>query len=379
MIPLYERLPGLGVRHPPRDVADRVPYSWGETRGRAGPRHRRRRRDGRVRLLRAHSLRIRGVGINCHYSGSQYNMGRKIPTAQNVAVTSSSTVLAAASTSSLPGPGADAGGSVHRINVKISRSAPVSDPLRHPLHRVLIPDNPHVPDFQQFRRRRGDRTFLAAVALALSSAVPAGASRRRTVGSGRCRSFWSAGAPGDPVAIANASLAATAQATRQATMDLGRKVPSPGWVSADRQRGVSSGQVRGPQAIEYVARPRRIAAGRSVLPWGGGAINGPSEGRRPGHRQDRLRLLGSSGTRLCLCRACCCPSIRDQYNAGQARSPVAGRSGDLIFYGPDGSQHVTIYLGNGQMLEASSAAGHVTVSPVRTAGMTPYLTRIIET
>ena len=40
---------------------------------------------------------------------------------------------------------------------------------------------------------------------------------------------------------------------------------------------------------------------------------------------------------------------------------------------------MTIYLGNGQMLEESSAAGQVTVSPVRTAGMTPYLTRIIET
>ena len=55
------------------------------------------------------------------------------------------------------------------------------------------------------------------------------------------------------------------------------------------------------------------------------------------------------------------------------------KRGDLIFWGPGGSQHVAIYLGNGQMLEASSAAGQVTVSPVRTAGMTPYVTRIIET
>jgi hypothetical protein len=30
------------------------------------------------------------------------------------------------------------------------------------------------------------------------------------------------------------------------------------------------------------------------------------------------------------------------------------------------------------MLEASSLAGKVTVSPVRTGGMTPFLTRIIE-
>jgi cell wall-associated NlpC family hydrolase len=37
-----------------------------------------------------------------------------------------------------------------------------------------------------------------------------------------------------------------------------------------------------------------------------------------------------------------------------------------------------MYLGNGQMLEASSLAGKVTVSPVRKPGMTPFLTRIIE-
>ena len=69
----------------------------------------------------------------------------------------------------------------------------------------------------------------------------------------------------------------------------------------------------------------------------------------------------------------------DQYNAGRHIPPSQAKRGDLIFYGPEGTQHVTIYLGNGQMLEESSAAGQVTVSPVRTAGMTPYLTRIIET
>jgi len=58
--------------------------------------------------------------------------------------------------------------------------------------------------------------------------------------------------------------------------------------------------------------------------------------------------------------------------------PSQAKRGDLIFYGPGGGQHVTIYLGNGQMLEASGSAAKVTVSPVRKAGMTPFLTRIIE-
>jgi peptidoglycan DL-endopeptidase RipB len=68
----------------------------------------------------------------------------------------------------------------------------------------------------------------------------------------------------------------------------------------------------------------------------------------------------------------------DQYNAGRHIPQNEARRGDLIFYGPNGSQHVTLYLGNGQMLEASSLAGKVIVSPVRKPGMTPFLTRIIE-
>ena len=54
------------------------------------------------------------------------------------------------------------------------------------------------------------------------------------------------------------------------------------------------------------------------------------------------------------------------------------RRGDVIFYGPGGSQHVTIYLGNGQMLEAPHTGLPVKVSPVRTSGMTPYVVRYIE-
>ena len=40
------------------------------------------------------------------------------------------------------------------------------------------------------------------------------------------------------------------------------------------------------------------------------------------------------------------------------------RRGDVIFYGPGGSQHVTIYLGNGQMIEAPYSGERVRVQPV---------------
>jgi cell wall-associated NlpC family hydrolase len=69
-------------------------------------------------------------------------------------------------------------------------------------------------------------------------------------------------------------------------------------------------------------------------------------------------------------------SSGEQYKVGRKILPSQALPGDLIFYGPDGSQSVAMFVGNGQMVEATDPA--VTVSPVRTNGMTPYLTRIIE-
>lgn len=68
-------------------------------------------------------------------------------------------------------------------------------------------------------------------------------------------------------------------------------------------------------------------------------------------------------------------SSGQQYNAGMKVLPSQALPADLIFYGPDGTQSVAMFLGNGQMLEVGESG--VTVSPVRTNGMTPYLTRII--
>ncbi|MBY0442717.1 MAG: NlpC/P60 family peptidoglycan endopeptidase RipB [Mycobacteriaceae bacterium] len=192
----------------------------------------------------------------------------------------------------------------------------------------------------------------------------------------------SAGAPGDPVALANASLAATAQAT-QTTLDLGRRFlgglginlggapaasnPSPGRIP----------RVYGRQAVEYV-----ISRGSSQMgvpySWGGGTLNGPSRGVDSGAGTvgfdcSGLMRYAFAGVGVLIPRF-----SGDQYNAGRHIPLSQAKRGDLIFYGPGGGQHVTMYLGNGQMLEASSVAGKVVVSPVRTPGMTPYVTRIIE-
>jgi len=196
----------------------------------------------------------------------------------------------------------------------------------------------------------------------------------------------SAGAPGDPLAVANASLQATAQAT-QTTLDLGKQFlgglginlggdPAP-TAATPTNPGGKIPRVYGRQAIEYVIKRGGSQMGVPYS-WGGGSLDGPSKGVGDGANINGFDCSGLmrymfAGVGVLIPRF-----SGDQYNAGRHIPPNEARRGDLIFYGPNGGQHVTMYLGNGQMLEASSLAGKVTVSPVRKPGMTPFLTRIIE-
>jgi cell wall-associated NlpC family hydrolase len=139
----------------------------------------------------------------------------------------------------------------------------------------------------------------------------------------------------------------------------------------------SGGRVRGPQAIEYVIRRAGSQIGVPYS-WGGGSLTGPSEGvdqdaGKVGYDCSGLTRFAFAGVGVQI------PKYSgDQYNTGRPIQPSQAKRGDLIFYGPGGSQHVAIFLGGGKMLEASSAAGHVTISPVRTAGMSPHLSRMID-
>ena len=189
----------------------------------------------------------------------------------------------------------------------------------------------------------------------------------------------SAGAPGDPVAIANASLQASAQAA-ETTMQLGRKFL--GGLFGNNQSAAAAampgGRVRGPEAVEYVIR-RGLSQLGQPYSWGGGSLTGPSRGVGDGADTVGFDCSGLvryafAGVGVLLPRF-----SGDQYNAGRHVPPSQAKRGDLIFYGPGGGQHVTLYLGNGQMLEAYDTGVPIRVAPVRTAGMTPYVTRIIET
>jgi cell wall-associated NlpC family hydrolase len=68
-------------------------------------------------------------------------------------------------------------------------------------------------------------------------------------------------------------------------------------------------------------------------------------------------------------------SSGEQYLAGRKVLPSQALPGDLLFYGPNGSQSVAMFVGNGQMIEVGDS---VQVSPVRTKDMTPYLVRYID-
>ena len=188
----------------------------------------------------------------------------------------------------------------------------------------------------------------------------------------------SSGAPGDPVAIANASLQATQLAT-QVTMDLGRKFLGSLGIGS-REASVAPGginRVYGQQAIEYVIRRGATQMGVPYS-WGGGGPKGPTLGVDSGANTVGFDCSGFTQFAFAGAGVLIPKYSGDQYNTGRKIPPSQAKRGDLIFYGPGGSQHVAIFLGNGQVLEEASSYGKVSVNPLRTAGMSPYLTRIIE-
>ncbi|HJE10621.1 MAG TPA: NlpC/P60 family protein [Corynebacterium glutamicum] len=119
--------------------------------------------------------------------------------------------------------------------------------------------------------------------------------------------------------------------------------------------------------------------------WGGGDANGPTLGIRDGGVADSygdynkvgfdcsgLTLYAFAGVGISL------PHYTGyQYQHGTKVSPSEMQRGDLIFYGPGASQHVAIYLGDGQMIEAPNSGSVVKISPVRWSGMTESVVRLI--
>jgi cell wall-associated NlpC family hydrolase len=209
-------------------------------------------------------------------------------------------------------------------------------------------------------------------------APEAGASKWDTGWDPTLPAIPSAFVSGDPIAIIN-SVLGIAQSSAQVTQSMGHNflqklglVPTPS--------GYTNGaipRVYGRQATEYVIR-RGMAVIGTPYSWGGGNAAGPSRGIDDGANTvgfdcSGLMLYMFAGVGIKLDHY-----SGSQYNAGRKVPSSQMRRGDMIFYGPNASQHVTMYLGDGQMLEAPYTGSTVKVSPVRTSGMTPYVTRLIE-
>jgi cell wall-associated NlpC family hydrolase len=138
------------------------------------------------------------------------------------------------------------------------------------------------------------------------------------------------------------------------------------------------------QLIETVVNRATSQLGVSYS-WGGGDEDGPTKGIHDGgvadsyHDYDKvgfdcsgLMVYAFAGVGIDL------PHYSGyQYQAG-TKVPVAQRQrGDMLFWGPGGSEHVALYLGNGQMIEAPESGEVVRITPVREGGIMPNAVRLI--
>lgn len=184
---------------------------------------------------------------------------------------------------------------------------------------------------------------------------------------------------GDPIAIINTILG-IAQTSAELTSQMGRSflqklgiLPTP---TGYTNNGAIP-RVYGREASEYVIN-RAMSQMGVPYSWGGGNAGGASRGIDSGAGTvgfdcSGLVLYAFAGVGIKL------PHYSgSQYDMGRKIPTSQMRRGDVVFYGPGGSQHVAIFLGNGQMLEAPYTGSHVKVSPLRTSGMTPYAVRYIE-
>jgi cell wall-associated NlpC family hydrolase len=121
--------------------------------------------------------------------------------------------------------------------------------------------------------------------------------------------------------------------------------------------------------------------------WGGGTESGPSRGihdwgvadsfgdyNKIGFDCSGLMVYAFAGVGIDL------PHYSGyQYTAGEHVPLSQIQPGDMIFYGgQDGIHHVTLYIGNGEMIEAPESGEVVHVTPVRyDDGIMPYATRLL--
>ena len=115
--------------------------------------------------------------------------------------------------------------------------------------------------------------------------------------------------------------------------------------------------------------------------WGGGTPSGPSRGVHDGDVADSFGDFNKIGfdcsglTLYAIAQATDGRIVLDHYTTRQLNDPrgkpvlpTALAPGDLLFPAGSNPQHVTLYIGNGQMVEAPQSGDVVKVSPVSNLG-----------
>lgn len=160
--------------------------------------------------------------------------------------------------------------------------------------------------------------------------------------------------------------------------DLGSIAQGP--ASPGTGHGGDPGTPSGNAGVETVVN-RALSQLGVPYAWGGGDANGPTRGIRDGGVADShgdynkigfdcsgLMIYAFAGIGKAL------PHYTGyQYTAGP-QYPVATRKrGDMLFW----PGHVALYLGDGKMVEAPQSGDVVKISPVRMAGISPMVVRLV--
>ena len=193
------------------------------------------------------------------------------------------------------------------------------------------------------------------------------------------------------LAAAQANVAGLKAARQQYLNWLAQKQAADAAAAAKATHGRTGGvlTITGSGSIADVLR-RAMSAIGVIYAWGGGNANGPTRGIHDGGVADSfgdfnkvgfdcsgLMVYSFAGAGIGL------PHYSGyQYTSGQHVPLSAIQPGDMLFYSsngaPSGIHHVTLYVGNGQMIEAYESGTTVRVTPVRYyGGIMPYATRML--
>ena len=195
-----------------------------------------------------------------------------------------------------------------------------------------------------------------------------------TIDAGSVGAAVDAGINGDTEAIVQQVADAIGRA------DFGSIAQGPAAPGPGAGQGGDSGAPSGSARVETVVN-RALSQLGTPYAWGGGDANGPTRGIRDGGVADShgdynkigfdcsgLMIYAFAGIGKAL------PHYTGyQYTAGP-QYPVATRQrGDMLFW----PGHVALYLGDGRMVEAPQSGDVVKISPVRMAGISPMVVRLV--